>query len=107
MDYNPNHIGVLTGRHIPTIIHGETGLGMMRISVYLHTILQQQTPQGTVRQLEVTLPNGSNLLDLLGELNIELDPDQIMLVVNGVMADEHTPLSDGDRVNLMPAISGG
>jgi sulfur carrier protein ThiS len=76
-------------------------------SVYPHTILERHTPQGIVRQLEVTLPPGSNLLDLLGELNIELDPDHIMLVVNGVMADEHTLLSDGDRVNLMPAISGG
>jgi sulfur carrier protein ThiS len=79
----------------------------MRVSVYLHTILQRHTPEGIVRQLEVTLPPGSSLLDLLVELNIELDPDHIMLVVNGVMADEHTQLSDGDRVNLMPAISGG
>ena len=79
----------------------------MHVSVYLHTILQRQTPQGIVRQLEVTLPPGSNLLDLLSELLIELNPDQIMLVVNGVMVDEHTVLSDGDRVNLMPAISGG
>jgi sulfur carrier protein ThiS len=79
----------------------------MLISVYLHTVLQRHTPQGIIRQLEVTLPPGSNLLDLLHELQIEFDPEQIMLVVNGVMADEHTLLSDGDRVNLMPAISGG
>ncbi len=79
----------------------------MIVSVYLHTILQRHTPQGIIRQLEVTLPSGSNLLDLLTELNIELDPEQIMLVVNGIMADEHTLLADGDRVNLMPAISGG
>jgi sulfur carrier protein ThiS len=82
-------------------------LVFMRVLVYLHTILQRQTPQGIVRQLEVTLSPGSSLLDLLGELNIELDPEQIMLVVNGIMADEHTLLKDGDRVNLMPAISGG
>jgi sulfur carrier protein ThiS len=79
----------------------------MLVSVYLHTILQRRTPEGIIRQLEVALPPGSNLLDLLGELQIEFDPEQIMLVVNGVMADEQTLLSDGDRVNLMPAISGG
>jgi sulfur carrier protein ThiS len=79
----------------------------MIVSVYLHTILQRHTPQGIIRQLEVTLPPGSNLLDLLNELNIELDPEQIMLVVNGIMVDEHALLADGDRVNLMPAISGG
>ena len=79
----------------------------MHVLVYLHTILQQNTPQGIVRQLEVSLPPGSDMLDLLGELNIELGPEHIMLVVNGVMVNEHTLLSDGDRVNLMPAISGG
>lgn len=80
----------------------------MRISVYLHTILQRETPQGIIRQLEVELPDDSSLLDLLQALQIELDPEQIMLVVNGVMAqDEHARLADGDRVNLMPAISGG
>jgi len=79
----------------------------MLVSVYLHTILQRHTPQGIVRQLDVTLPEGSDLLDLLRELQVEFDPEQIMLVVNGIMADEHTLLSDGDRVNLMPAISGG
>lgn len=79
----------------------------MLVSVYLHTILQRRTPEGIIRHLEVSLPPGSNLLDLLGELQIEFDPEQIMLVVNGVMADEQTLLSDGDRVNLMPAISGG
>ena len=79
----------------------------MHVSVYLHTILQQNTPQGIVRQFEVSLPPGSDMLDLLGELNIELGPEHIMLVVNGVMVNEHTLLSDGDRVNLMPAISGG
>jgi sulfur carrier protein ThiS len=97
----------LTGTIIPTIIDYERGIVFMRVSVYLHTILQQNTPQGLVRQLEVTLPPGSNLLDLLVELNIQLDPEHIMLVVNGVMVEENTQVSDGDRVNLMPAISGG
>lgn len=97
----------MTEYSIPTIIRCNEGIGLMQVSVYLHTILQRQTPQGVVRQLKVTLPPGSTLLDLLGALNVELDPDQLMLVVNGVMADEHTLLSDGDRVNLMPAISGG
>jgi sulfur carrier protein ThiS len=97
----------LTDIPIPTIIKSERRMSTMRVSVYLHTILQRQTPQGIVRQLDVTLPPGNNLQDLLDELNIELDPDHLMLVVNGVMADEHTVLTDGDRVNLMPAISGG
>jgi sulfur carrier protein ThiS len=79
----------------------------MLVTVYLHTVLQRQTPAGLIRQLEVSLPPGSDLLDLLRQLEIEFDPEQIMLVVNGIMADEHTSLNEGDRVNLMPAISGG
>jgi sulfur carrier protein ThiS len=79
----------------------------MLVTVYLHTILQRHTPDGIIRQLEVSLPPGSDLLDLLRQLQIEPDSEQIMLVVNGIMADEHTSLKDGDRVNLMPAISGG
>jgi len=79
----------------------------MLVSVYLHTILQRHTPDGIIRQLEVTIPPGSDLLDLLRQLQIEFDSEQIMLVVNGIMVDEHAILKDGDRVNLMPAISGG
>lgn len=79
----------------------------MKISVYLHTILGRPTPGGIQRQIEVELPQGSTLLDLLHLLEIELTPDQVMLAVNGVMVDENYVLSDGDRVNLMPAISGG
>ena len=70
----------------------------MKVTVYLHTILQRHTPDGIIRQLEVSLPAGSDLLDLLRQLQIELDPEQVMLVVNGIMADEPTPLKDGDRV---------
>ena len=79
----------------------------MLVSVYLHTILQRHTPDGIIRQLEVTIPPGSDLLELLRQLQIEFDSEQIMLVVNGIMVDEHAILKDGDRVNLMPAISGG
>lgn len=80
---------------------------MMKVSVYLHTTLGRQTPQGIQRRLEVDLPGGSTLQDLMNHLQVEMSADQIMLVVNGVMADETQALADGDQVNLMPAISGG
>lgn len=79
----------------------------MKISVYLHTILGRQTPEGVVRELQIDLPQGFKASDLPALLQIELSADQIMLVVNGVMAAEDQILTDGDRVNLMPAISGG
>jgi sulfur carrier protein ThiS len=79
----------------------------MKVSVYLHTILGRPTPEGIQRKLELELPPGSTLLDLLQHLQVGLTPDQIMLVVNGVMSDETRTLAEGDQVNLMPAMSGG
>jgi molybdopterin converting factor small subunit len=77
------------------------------ITVHLHTILQRPTPEGLVDRLEVTLPPGSSLEALINHLEIELELDALLLAVNGRMADADQMLADGDRVNLMPAISGG
>lgn len=79
----------------------------MVITVRLHTILQRQTAQGLVRELDVELPANSTLTDLLHKLEIELDPDSLLLVVNGRLVETGDLLRPGDRVNLMPAISGG
>jgi sulfur carrier protein ThiS len=79
----------------------------MRLSVHLHTILQIQTPQGLVGHLEVDLPTGSTMADLIEHLEIKLDPDAMLLVVNGRLVDLEHKFQEGDTVNLMPAISGG
>jgi len=79
----------------------------MIVTVHLHTILQRQTPDGIIDRLEVTLPQGSTLADLLRQVGIEMNPDALLLAVNGRVADLHESLSEGDRINLMPAISGG
>ncbi len=79
----------------------------MIVTVHLHTILQQQTPAGPLDRLEVTLPPGSSLADLLQQLKVGLEPESLLLAVNGRVAEPGLPLSHGDRVNLMPAISGG
>ncbi len=80
---------------------------MINIVVHLHTILQRQTPAGLVSQLEVQLPTASTLADLLSHLKIELAPEHLLLVVNGRIAEMNQVLSEGDQVNLMPAMSGG
>jgi molybdopterin converting factor small subunit len=79
----------------------------MNLLVHLHTILQRRTPQGMVSKLDVSLPVGSTLADLLSHLEIKLSPEALLLVVNGHMAELNDVLQDGDQVNLMPAISGG
>lgn len=79
----------------------------IKISVQLHTILQIETPEGPEKIITVELPAGSSMNDLLSALNIQLTGDQILLVLNGRTAESGAILQDGDRVNLMPAISGG
>ncbi len=77
------------------------------VEVYLHTILQRQTALGRQKQLQVSLPSGSTMGDLIRSLQIELEPDHMLLVVNGKVVELEHELRDGDRINLMPALSGG
>ncbi len=79
----------------------------MKIEVQLHTVLQHQTPQGLQRQLSLELPPGSTLGDLLHLLEIELEPDNLLLVVNSKLVDVNYILAEGERVSLIPAMSGG
>jgi molybdopterin converting factor small subunit len=77
------------------------------IEVDLHTILQKQTLSGYVRKLDVELPPGSSLADLLLLLDISIDPELLLFVINGKLADINTEIMDHDIINLIPAISGG
>ncbi len=79
----------------------------MKVTVHLHTILQRQTPDGMLRQMEVDLASGGTLAMLLQHLEVELDPEHLLLAVNGRVAGLDQALKEGDQVNLMPAISGG
>ena len=80
---------------------------MITVTVHLHTILQRQTPEGLVSRLEVEIPTGSSLADLLDYLAIDLAPEHLLLAINGRVANLEQTLRAGDQVNLMPAISGG
>ena len=79
----------------------------MRVTVHLHTILQRQTPDGLIRRLEVSLPDGSRVDDLLSAMEITMPLDSLLLAVNSRVAEVEQVLEDGDQVNIMPAISGG
>jgi sulfur carrier protein ThiS len=79
----------------------------MIINVHLHTILQRPSPQGPISQLQIDLPEGSTLNDLIERLNIEMPVESLLIAVNHRMAEVDQVLQDGDQVNLMPAISGG
>ena len=79
----------------------------MKVIAHLHTVLQRQTPEGLIRRLEVELPGGSRVADLMAAHEITMPEDALLLAVNGRIAAPDTVLQDGDQVNLMPAIAGG
>jgi len=79
----------------------------VKVIAHLHTVLQRQTPEGLIRRLEVELPGGSRVADLMAALEITMPEDALLLAVNGRVAATDTVLQDGDQVNLMPAIAGG
>ncbi len=79
----------------------------MKVIVHLHTILQLQSPDGLIRQLELELPLASNLQDLLNHLDLPLKLDDILLVINTQTAELDQILQEGDEVHLIPALSGG
>ena len=75
----------------------------MIIVVHLHTILQR----GGHNRLEIEMPIGSTIGDLISLLEIELSLEDIILVVNNHTADIDQILKEQDVVHLIPAISGG
>ncbi|MBE2223793.1 MAG: MoaD/ThiS family protein [Anaerolineae bacterium] len=77
----------------------------MKVKVYLHTILQRETPEGMQRELDVTVLSGSSVADLTTDLGVDLPVDEMMLVVNGRLAPPSYPLQEGDQVHFMPAVN--
>jgi sulfur carrier protein ThiS len=79
----------------------------LTVTVHLHTTLQRPTPKGPLRRLEVTLPDGSTLADLLDHLALPRRDDSVLLVINGRQAEPEDVLRDTDEVHVIPALSGG
>lgn len=79
----------------------------MQLVVYLHTLLQKQTPSGLQSRVQVDVPEGSPVAELLRRLEITMEPEHLLLVVNGKVVEPEHELQPGDEVHLVPAISGG
>ena len=79
----------------------------MIVKLHLHTLLQRPSPNGLIRRLEVELPAGATLQELLTRQGIIVDSENFLLVVNSRNVDPDQVLNDGDEVDLIPAISGG
>ena len=79
----------------------------MIVNLHLHTLLQRPSPNGLIRRLEVELPPGATLEELLTREGIVVDLEHYLLVVNSRNVEPDQVLNDGDHVDLIPAISGG
>ena len=79
----------------------------MVVVVHLHTVLQRKGPEGSISRLVVELPTESDLAALLRLLEIQMDPEELLLVVNTRTAPLEQALRDGDEVHLIPALAGG
>ncbi|MCK4800905.1 MAG: MoaD/ThiS family protein [Anaerolineales bacterium] len=80
---------------------------MLTVTVFLGTILQKKTPQGNQRRLKVSLDEGASIVDLIYHLDLEVEPDYLLLAVNGRIAELDQLLAEDDKVHLMMPISGG
>ena len=60
-----------------------------------------------VNKMVIEVTEGCTISALYKELNIGLDPDAVLIVVNGQLAEAADVLHTGDQVHLMSAISGG
>jgi sulfur carrier protein ThiS len=78
-----------------------------RVTVHLGSILSKKLGRGHERRLEISLQEGGTIADLTQNLKLELEPEMLLLAVNGRVARPETVLEDGDRVHLMMPISGG
>jgi molybdopterin converting factor small subunit len=77
------------------------------VVVHLHTVLQRKGPEGSISRLVVELPTESDLAALLRLLEIQMDPEELLLVVNTRTAALEQVLHNGDEVHLIPALAGG
>jgi len=77
----------------------------MQVTVELQAYLQQYSPAGeAVFQLD--LPDGATVQTLMRQLDV---PEELasVIVLNERSGDFEDPLHDGDRVTLIPPLSGG
>lgn len=64
-----------------------------------------QTARVTYRRETFDVPAGTSLWAAIRRC--QLDPESVLAVLNGTLVTEDVPLQAGDRVRLVPGISGG
>lgn len=77
------------------------------VRVKLFATLRRHFPElGVGEAMEVQLPEGATVGDLVRHLRIPADHVKVVFV-NGIVRDETHPLADGDEVGVFPPVGGG
>jgi molybdopterin synthase sulfur carrier subunit len=80
---------------------------MIHVDVRLYGPLRQVFPDvGLGEQMEVELPDGATVGQLVEMLQLPADQVKVIFVNHTVREHEHT-LEDGDRVAVFPPVGGG
>ena len=75
------------------------------VTVRLYSILRQRDGQ-IVNRLELELPAGSQIADVLSLLNVPRNLE-LVLAINDQIVAESAMLQDQDLLRIIPAIAGG
>ena len=79
----------------------------MRVTVRLYAFLAERVPGArSGSRLELELPEGSTLSDLVARLAVPREQARIT-VVNGRMQELDHRLQPGDEVGIFPPVAGG
>lgn len=78
----------------------------IRVKLFLSARRYATRWQDDRGRVEVDLPAGATLSDLLGALEIP-HASELGVLVNGRNARPDLPLEDGDEVDIFPAMAGG
>lgn len=79
----------------------------MKLMVKLHGTLRQHFPDYQPSQgIEVEIPQGATVKDLLKCLNIA-DSHRPVIIVNGLVLKEEDQIPDGTAVDVFQSLQGG
>ena len=79
----------------------------MKIEVRLHATLRLNRSGEVWKPVDLDMPVGSSIRDVIDNLSIDVDPEHMLFVRNGKNVELDQILKDGDILNLMTAVSGG
>lgn len=77
----------------------------MRVSLRLYSVLQKSCPAFSDFR-EIELENGTHITDILIKIGIPMETP-VIIFVNKTSVDLKYELKDGDKIEVLPPVSGG